>query len=418
MQRLSWLGIPKERVNELQQGIVSLVKEHKLLLRDVVSAILPTDSDVSDAQISSRHESQGGSSSALFGNLFGESSLWLQWLMFEREPKSFLIDLAQKAAGQRRVCGAVWGRGDLAYHCRTCEHDPTCAICVSCFQNGNHEGHDYSIMYTGGGCCDCGDPTAWKREGFCSKHKGSEQIQPLSEEIASSAGPVLDALFVSWKGKLLLASENNTGNLKVENSKSVNEKYANELSSMIVQMLLEFCNCCESLLSFISKGILNLVGLLELLVRAELFLSKPVVKRLHELLLKLLGEPLFKHEFAKVFIHYYPLPVEKAIKENSDTTLEKCPLLSTFSVQIFTVPTLTPRLVREENLLGVLLECLWNIFQSCVNGDGCLQVDVLLNEDFFKYATDHDLHPCFDLRCKQFSSNHWHRAYSLHFFKL
>ncbi|CAA6654977.1 unnamed protein product [Spirodela intermedia] len=366
LQRLSRVGIPQEHVSELQQGLVSLVRKHKPLLRVVVSAILPTDSDVSEALISSKHESQGVSSSAIFGNLFGESSVWLQWLMFEGEPKSFLIDLAQKDAGQRRVCGAVWGRGDLAYHCRTCEHDPTCAICVSCFQNGNHEGHDYSIMYTGGGCCDCGDPTAWKREGFCSKHKGSEQIQPLSEEITSSAGPVLDALFIFWKDKLFLASSSTTGNLRVENSNSL-------------QMLLEFCNCCESLLSFIAKEILNLVGFLELLVRAELFLSKPVVKLLHELMLKLLGEPLFKHEFAKVFIHYYPVPLEKAIKENSDSTFEKCPLLSTFSVQIFTVPTLTPRLVREENLLGVLVECLWNILQSSVDGDGCLQANTWVN---------------------------------------
>nr|6LHN_A Chain A, E3 ubiquitin-protein ligase PRT6 [Arabidopsis thaliana]7Y70_A Chain A, E3 ubiquitin-protein ligase PRT6 [Arabidopsis thaliana] len=70
------------------------------------------------------------------------------------------------------VCGSVWGQNDIAYRCRTCENDPTCAICVPCFQNGDHNSHDYSIIYTGGGCCDCGDETAWKPDGFCSNHKG------------------------------------------------------------------------------------------------------------------------------------------------------------------------------------------------------------------------------------------------------
>jgi hypothetical protein len=105
---------------------------------------------------------------------FRESLEWLKWLMSEGEPTAALRHLSKMSVGQRGVCGAVWGNNDVAYRCRTCEHDPTCAICVPCFQNGNHKDHDYSIIYTGGGCCDCGDITAWKREGFCSKHKGSE----------------------------------------------------------------------------------------------------------------------------------------------------------------------------------------------------------------------------------------------------
>ena len=46
-----------------------------------------------------------------------------------------------------------------------------------------------------------GDVTAWTREGFCSKHKGAEQIQSLPEEFAKSVGPVLDTLIVYWKKK-------------------------------------------------------------------------------------------------------------------------------------------------------------------------------------------------------------------------
>lgn len=67
------------------------------------------------------------------------------------------------------VCGTVWRKDELAYKCRTCERDPTCAICVHCFRNGNHKDHDFSIIRTGGGVCDCGDPQAWKPSGFCQK---------------------------------------------------------------------------------------------------------------------------------------------------------------------------------------------------------------------------------------------------------
>ena len=366
MQRLSRLGIPRSNFDELRQNVESLLKKQESLL-DVISAILPSDSDVLETQNFLSRLVPERSLSSICGDLFEESSLWLKWLMFGVDPKSMLNQLAQKAAGRRRVCGAVWGSRDLAYRCRTCEHDPTCAICVPCFQNGHHEGHDYSIMYTGGGCCDCGDITAWKREGFCSKHKGSDQILQLSDEIATSVGPVLDALLLCWKERL--SSVRN-------NSSNPRDIYANEVSSMIVKMLLEFCDCCESLLSFVSERILHVRGLLELLMRTEIFLSKPVVKKLHELLLKLLGEPVFKEEFAKFFVQYYPVAVNMAITKNSHSTLDMDPLLSLFSVQIFTVPTLTPRLVVEENLLGVLFECLWNIFQSCADEDGCLEVNL------------------------------------------
>lgn len=300
---------------------------------------------------------------------FRESMIWLQWLMFNEEPNAALKCLAAMSAGQRGVCGAVWGNNDIAYRCRTCQHDPTCAICVPCFLNGTHKDHDYSIIYTGGGCCDCGDVTAWKREGFCSKHKGAEQIQPLPDEFAISVGPVLDSLFLVWKKKLGFVETLSQEASGVAGYK----KFADKLSLSVVEMLLDFCKYSESLLSFVSGRMLASVGLLDVLVRAERFLDDDV-RKLQELLLKLLGEPLFKYEFAKVFLKYYPTVVNDAIKECNDSVLKKYPLLSTFSVQIFTVPTLTPRLVKEMNLLTILLDCLGNIFFFCDGEDGRLQV--------------------------------------------
>lgn len=366
------LGVPEEVLDQLQPGLVAYVKDDKSRIEKLVSAILPTDEEVREAL----REAKSGSKkpSVNMKRRFRESMLWLQWLMFEGESSAALKNLSKMSSGQRGVCGSVWGNNDVAYRCRTCEHDQTCAICVPCFQNGDHKGHDYSIIYTGGGCCDCGDVTAWKREGFCSKHKGAEQIRPLPEEYANSVGPVLNALFNCWKNKLLFAETISQENPRAGDRISEQMKVANELTLVVVEMLLEFCKYSESLLSFVSRIVSSSIELLQILVRAERFLKDDVAKKLYDLLLRLLGEPLFKYEFAKVFLTYYPTVVNEAIKAGSDEAVRNYSLISTFSVQIFTVPTLTPRLVKEMNLLAMLLGCVEHIFTSCVGEDGRLQV--------------------------------------------
>ncbi|KAG9454677.1 hypothetical protein H6P81_007581 [Aristolochia fimbriata] len=376
VQRLVKCGIPSNYLAELQSGLIKFLKENKSMIPQVVAAILPTEMDVSGAVLeAAKTESSGFMQGPSVRDQYRESFLWLQWLMFEVEPQRSLQTLAKIGSGQRGVCGAVWGEKDIAYRCRTCEHDPTCAICVTCFQDGNHKDHDYSIMYTGGGCCDCGDVTAWKREGFCSKHRGAEQIQPLSEDISRSMGPILDVLFGYWRDSLLNVEKVPRKDHKGLDDSNVHDKLVRSFSSVAIGMLLDFGNCSESLLSFVSKQMLLSPGLLDVLIRSEQFLHKSVVEKLHELLLKMLGEPIFKYEFAKAFILYYPVVVSEAIRECSDDVFSKYPLLSTFSVQIYTVPTLTPRLVKEVNLLGVLLGCLGELFLSCVGEEGHLQVN-------------------------------------------
>lgn len=372
LKRLVLIGVPEDSLDHQESGLVSYVKNNKHQIPEIVSAILPSDVEMETAM---EVQSDPPARSTI-EDLLHESMIWLQWLMFDGDPSEVLQRLAIMNIGQRGVCGAVWGHNDIAYRCRTCEHDPTCAICVPCFQNGNHKDHDYSIIYTGGGCCDCGDVTAWKRSGFCSKHKGAEQIQPLQQDVANTLSPVLDSLLIFWKNKLLYAESITIQQERPSLDDNVIEqkKVADELTSAVVGMLLEFCKCSESLLSFVSGRVCSLVGLLDVLVMAERFLSTDVVRKLQELLLKLLSDPFFKYEFAKAFLRYYPTVVNEAVKECKDSVFRKYPLLPTFSVQIFTVPTLTPRLVKEMDLLAMLLECLTNIFSSCSKEDHRLQV--------------------------------------------
>jgi hypothetical protein len=78
-------------------------------------------------------------------------------------------------------------------------------------------------------------------------------------------------------------------------------------------------------------------------------------EKLHDLLPKLMTEPTFKFEFAKAFIRHYHVTISEVVNGTIDSLLDDR-LVQTFSVQIYTVPPLTKMLVREDNLLGVLLE--------------------------------------------------------------
>ncbi|KAI8803245.1 hypothetical protein BJ742DRAFT_683363 [Cladochytrium replicatum] len=85
-----------------------------------------------------------------------------------------------------KPCGHVFNKGEGVHRCRTCGADPTCVFCSRCFYATNHDGHDtsFSISSKGGGCCDCGDPEAWKIPQHCKYHSpaaesGSESLQPL-----------------------------------------------------------------------------------------------------------------------------------------------------------------------------------------------------------------------------------------------
>ncbi len=74
-----------------------------------------------------------------------------------------------------------------------CEKDPTCIICQSCFEKGNHTGHRIQLKRNVGGCCDCGDPEAWDQDHFCEDHKGvnnfntEEIISKIPEDIKNSS---------------------------------------------------------------------------------------------------------------------------------------------------------------------------------------------------------------------------------------
>ena len=85
------------------------------------------------------------------------------------------------------VCAKPLKSGDVAWKCEDCEKDPTCIICLDCFNNSDHEGHRTWLKTNVSGCCDCGDPEGWDMKGACAKHKGIDSSKDVALSALSNA---------------------------------------------------------------------------------------------------------------------------------------------------------------------------------------------------------------------------------------
>jgi len=126
-----------------------------------------------------------------------DSIEWIPYVISGENKVESTMELLQKNI----VCGATWKLGDICFKCRTCETDPTCAICKDCFQNGNHEGHNYSMVKSSTGMCDCGDLNSWAENGFCKNHKEGSKKDPL-KEITIEMKDLIEKIFKSLIFKL------------------------------------------------------------------------------------------------------------------------------------------------------------------------------------------------------------------------
>ncbi|GCC35536.1 hypothetical protein chiPu_0014021 [Chiloscyllium punctatum] len=95
----------------------------------------------------------------------------LEWYLFGETPADGFAKLEQSNSSSQ-LCGRVFKGGEATYSCRDCAIDPTCVLCVDCFQNSVHKNHRYKMNSSyGGGFCDCGDVEAWKTGPACKMHE-------------------------------------------------------------------------------------------------------------------------------------------------------------------------------------------------------------------------------------------------------
>ncbi|WBW73165.1 N-end-recognizing protein, UBR ubiquitin-protein ligase E3 Ubr1 [Schizosaccharomyces osmophilus] len=100
-------------------------------------------------------------------------------------------------------CGRIFKKGEVFYRCKTCSIDSNSALCVKCFRATNHHGHEtsFTISAGSGGCCDCGNPSAWIRDMPCKIHNSSQNvgetqsdIQTIDEKLALSIKTTIECV--------------------------------------------------------------------------------------------------------------------------------------------------------------------------------------------------------------------------------
>ena len=152
----------------------------------------------------------------LFRCLVGEKDDTLNKLFHGKVPseeEDWILRNAQGAVdgaeytetARGKACGHILKNGEATYRCKTCTLDDTCVLCSRCYDASDHTGHMVYVSISSGnaGCCDCGDPEAWKIPVNCAIHtldsstsSGKRKLSVLPSDLVESMqmtiGRVLD----------------------------------------------------------------------------------------------------------------------------------------------------------------------------------------------------------------------------------
>ncbi|XP_065665179.1 E3 ubiquitin-protein ligase UBR3 isoform X4 [Hydra vulgaris] len=351
-------------------------------------------------------------------NIFDETSAkWLKILIAGGlSPRDYFKKLHDYDSAL--VCGLIWNANFFAYRCRDCGISPCMSLCADCFLAGNHEGHDFNIFKSqAGGACDCGDETVLKKEGFCPNHGKKSSLRSIPDELVALANIVIPKM-VKCLYKKVKSQCINDANEGVLNSSTYLLKTLREFSKIealriIVSRQMMAIKKCDVLpnkqcgisdftkfennrqvvkmstdikipSSSIDTGDLlckqtfdyqhgfrhSWLGVedyketyLQFFMEWLVKLSFPI--KLSTFLLQLLPIPDYKTFFTQLFCRQYT-----AIGKMLTTSLNPDQLSSRIvhvSVQLFSNESLAYKMVKEENLLTIIIFVLDKMIGQCLD---------------------------------------------------
>ncbi|KAJ7403188.1 hypothetical protein BTVI_80135 [Pitangus sulphuratus] len=339
----------------------------------------------------------------------------LECYLFGEDPDIFLEKLQQ--SGTSQLCGKVFKGGETTYSCRDCAVDPTCVLCIDCFQNSIHKNHRYKnsecqlneeimehsrrvfpsvIKYIV-------DMLIWEEEKelppeltvsgekadsyYCvlfndEHHSYDHVIYSLQRALGCELGEAqLHTTAIDKEGRRAVKaghyascqeakeeikrhSENVSQRpLHVEVLHAdvmAHQKFALRLGSWLNKLMSYssdfrqiFCQICLKEEAGSEKPCF-----ISRLMLWDAKLHKGARKVLHELIFSsFFMEMEYKKLFAVEFVKYYKALQKEYISDDHDRVLS----VTALSVQMFTVPTLARHLIEEQNVITTITETLLEV---------------------------------------------------------
>ncbi|KAJ3450638.1 ubiquitin ligase e3 alpha-related [Anaeramoeba flamelloides] len=336
-----------------------------------------------------------------------ELSQWLHYLLTASEnPNKFYHKLQEEGEKNSGSCNKSWSENGWFYNCKNCQLDKTSCLCIECFKNGNHEGHDYRLVSGGIGMCDCGDPQSWKPSGWCKHHHGPpEHPEELLEKNFRERLPSILKSIFKYFYELIIARINH-GKNEIDYNTIVEEKSKQEAHIELSKYLSTSKFFLEEILEIMKiLGVLDQGGAGTRRIGGQVMSSyKPnknggeqekgktflyyfmeftnnergtVYSIIRNFLYKMMVDLPFKFEFLKIYMELFPEMMDRVslYYDPSDGYCE----LTEFSVQLFTVPAFVQKLCEEMNYLDTFFTTMANILESAMVADEEEAENIVLN---------------------------------------
>ncbi|CAF1683274.1 unnamed protein product [Rotaria magnacalcarata] len=305
-----------------------------------------------------------------------------------------------------QICGLVWNANVIAYRCKTCSISPCMSICAQCFQNGNHEGHNFNMFKSqAGGACDCGDASVMHAFGFCCFHgENRPKTQMVPRELICCAElfvPHLLKVFIRalrmsaisgdivTDEKLLeILNQLSNGGSAIQmyithalTDKKLYEEFITD-PSMVKLYQYEYLTAETAALpvtyfvdSLINDSTAHSLIPFDTSIRTMLdeimmwCVTAGLPEELIRFLLSLLPDFNFKLLFTETFLRFYGVIAQSLIGESLAETSEIPSRLVHISVQLFSSNIIAEYAMKECHLIEVILSCIWHMFVPSVDHD-------------------------------------------------
>ncbi|RXN10461.1 E3 ubiquitin- ligase UBR1 [Labeo rohita] len=348
----------------------------------------------------------------------------LECFLFGEDPCVGLEKLQQyNSSSSAQQCGRVFKEGETVYSCRDCAIDPTCVLCIECFQKSVHKSHRYKdecvmdpglreraqmlfhllLRYTT-------DMLAWEETNelseelkpkvkedtyFCvlyndEHHSYDHVIYTLQRAIAcdQNQAQIYTAL-IDKEGRravkrgTLRSCQQAKDNIRRNSEHIIQKPLRVEILHTAVMAHQTFA---LRLGAWFQKVIGYSVGLREVFCQVALEpaadnnklclmsrlmlhdakLYKGARKVVHELIFSsLLMDTEYKRQFAMKFTEHYKQLQEDFISDDHQRNIS----ITALSVQIFTVPTLARQLIEEGSVIKIIIDTVMDMMREHLDGN-------------------------------------------------